>query len=171
MTRPQSSAWQWTLLSLSLGMAFSTAFPSIALAQKEGKAAASKSKVLTITLGSKGNEMAFDKTKLNAKPGQKIKLTMINRANKNSGMYHNFVLVKPGKADEVGLASLAAGLEKGWLADSDEMKKQIIKHTKMLDPGQKDTIEFEAPKEPGEYPYICTYPGHYTVMRGVLIVK
>jgi azurin len=41
----------------------------------------------------------------------------------------------------------------------------------MLDPGKQATVFFNAPKEPGRYPYFCSFPGHSQMMRGVLIVE
>jgi azurin len=116
-----------------------------------------------LTIGTKGEEMAFDKTSLTVKAGQKVKLTFKN----GSGMQHNWVLVKPGAADAVGNASIAAGNSKGWLATGPD----VLAHTKLVDPKQSDTIEFTAPDKPGDYPYLCTFPGHASIMRGVLKVK
>jgi azurin len=48
----------------------------------------------------------------------------------------------------------------------------MIAHTKLLGPKEKDTVTFQAPKEPGRYPFLCSFPGHYQVgMRGELIVE
>ena len=49
-------------------------------------------------------------------------------------------------------------------------KAQIIAYTKLLGGGQSDTIEFDLPG-PGEYPFLCTYPGHAALMKGVLVAK
>jgi azurin len=46
-----------------------------------------------------------------------------------------------------------------------------VAHTRLLDPGKSTTIYFTAPKEPGRYPYLCSFPGHAQLMRGVLIVE
>ena len=46
----------------------------------------------------------------------------------------------------------------------------VLFHTMLLHPNESDTIYFIAPEKPGEYVYICTYPGHYLVMRGILKV-
>ena len=108
-------------------------------------------------------EMVFSKDKLTAKAGAKISLTFKNNASKS--MMHNFVLVKPGKAQAVIDASVAAGPDKGWVADSAD----IVAKTKLIDGGDSETIEFTAPTEPGDYPYVCTFPGHAT-MKGVLKV-
>lgn len=126
-------------------------------------ALAAKGKEASITISVKGEEMAFDKTALSAKPGQKVKLTFKNP----SSMQHNFVLVKPGTADQVANDSIAAGADKNWLA----VGPNVIAHTKMVDPKGSDTITFTAPTEPGEYPFICSFPGHAAIMRGILTVK
>jgi azurin len=48
---------------------------------------------------------------------------------------------------------------------------KIIAHTKMLKQGEKEFLRFKAPKKPGIYPYLCSFPGHWTIMKGNLIVK
>ena len=48
---------------------------------------------------------------------------------------------------------------------------KIIVHTKMLNQNEKETLRFKAPDKPGEYPYLFTFPGHWTIMKGILIVK
>ena len=124
-------------------------------------------KSATLSIATKAVEMAFDKVKLTATPGQTIKLVFLNKAAKDSGLQHNWVLVNPGKADEVGQAAMAAGPDKAYIPDS----KDVLAHTKLLNGGDKDTIEFTAPVQAGDYPYICTFPGHYMMMKGVLSVK
>ena len=49
-------------------------------------------------------------------------------------------------------------------------KKKILAHTKLLGPGEEDSVIFTAPS-PGKYEYLCTFPGHFGIMRGVLTVK
>ena len=49
----------------------------------------------------------------------------------------------------------------------------IIEATKMIGPTRKskiDILRFNAPKEPGIYPYICTFPGHWMMMKGEMKV-
>ena len=53
-----------------------------------------------------------------------------------------------------------------YIPDSDE----TIAFTKMLGGGESTTISFTAP-ESGTYTYICSFPGHYMIMRGELIVN
>ncbi|MBT16596.1 MAG: hypothetical protein CMO59_11530, partial [Verrucomicrobiales bacterium] len=49
--------------------------------------------------------------------------------------------------------------------------EDIIASTKLVNPGGVDKIEFVAPSEPGDYPYICTFPGHWRLMQGIIKVK
>ena len=120
-----------------------------------------------INIASKGDQLVFDKTSLTAKPNQPIKLVFKNGAAKNSGLQHNWVLVKPGTLDAISAASIAAGVDKGWLADSPD----ILAHTKLLNPGETETVTFNAPSTPGDYPYFCSFPGHSSMMKGILHVK
>jgi azurin len=47
---------------------------------------------------------------------------------------------------------------------------QILSSTRLIEPGQTVTIQFRAPGQPGDYPYLCTFPGHWRVMNGILAV-
>jgi azurin len=123
--------------------------------------------VLKIKLAIKGNEMAFDKIKLSAKPGQKIELEFKNTVAKDTGLQHNFILTQPGKDADLATAGIIAGPGKGYVPDSPD----IIAKTKLLNPGESDKIEFTAPDKAGDYPYICTFPAHYPMMKGTLTVK
>ena len=49
--------------------------------------------------------------------------------------------------------------------------KRILHASKMLKVGQTQTLRFKAPSQPGTYPFLCTFPGHWTIMKGEMIVK
>lgn len=117
----------------------------------------------TLKIAPKGEQLLFDQTTFTVKAGEKVKLTL----NNTSGMQHNWVLVAPGTADKVAQDSIAAGAAKGWLA----LGPSVLAHTKLVDPKKSDTIEFTAPTKPGDYPFVCTFPGHAMTMRGILKVK
>jgi uncharacterized cupredoxin-like copper-binding protein len=109
--------------------------------------------------------LKFDQAEITVKAGAKVKLTF----NNPDDMLHNFILVKPGKIDEVAKAANNLGLsgyEKGYIPDNES----IIYHTNMLQPNSSDVIYFEAPKQAGQYGFVCTVPGHAQSMRGVLKV-
>ena len=86
-------------------------------------------------------------------------------------MGHNFVLLKPDtKIPEFAMAAAQAAAT-DYLPADEASKKAILAHTKLLGGGESDTVTFTAPAEAGAYPYICTFPGHYGLMQGVLTVK
>jgi azurin len=121
----------------------------------------------TQNIGSVGETMAYDKSDLNVKSGADITL---NFKNNSTTLQHNWVLVKPGTENDVGLAGIKAGLKKGFIPDDAATAPDILAHTKLVEPGQADSVTFKAPA-PGDYPYICTNAGHHTVMKGVLHSK
>ncbi len=104
-----------------------------------------------------------------AKPSQPIRVEFDNP----DVTPHNFVLVQPGTLEEVGLAAneMAKDPEAAKSGQFIPKSKKIIVHTKMLKQGEKETLRFKAPRKPGRYPYLCSFPGHWTIMKGVLVVK
>ena len=114
------------------------------------------------------NQMQFSPKALRVKAGAKVRIVFENP----DLMMHNFVLVMPGSDEEVGnladqLATKPDGLVKNYLPDSDK----ILHATKLVSPNGKAELAFEAPAKPGQYPYLCTFPGHWRIMRGILIVE
>lgn len=119
---------------------------------------------VTITLGTKPG-LKYDTDKLEVKAGAKVKLVF----NNPDDMPHNFVLTLPGKANEVGTAALRLGME-GPEMEYVPNTPSVLYHTGMVHPGKSETIYFIAPAQPGDYQYVCTYPGHAFVMQGILKV-
>ena len=115
-----------------------------------------------------GNALNYVQKELKAKAGRSVALTFENP----DVMPHNWLLVRPGAEEKVGAAaalmvSLPDGAERHYVPDMAD----VIAHTRLLDPGKSTTIYFTAPKEPGRYPYLCSFPGHSQLMRGVLVVE
>ena len=116
-----------------------------------------------------GNDaMQFNTKEIKVKAGQKVKLTLrhIGKLDVNV-MGHNFVLLKQG-TDLVAFGNKAATQkENNYIPkDSDE----VIAHTNIIGGGQVTSIEFGAP-EAGTYEFLCSFPGHYALMRGKFIVE
>ena len=110
--------------------------------------------------------MMYDKKIMMVQPGQRVKLVF----NNPDDMAHNLLIVQPGQADIVADRAMKLGLkgeELGFIPEGEE----IIAHTTLLRPNSSDVIYFTAPEKKGNYQYICTFPGHATTMRGVLMVK
>lgn len=119
----------------------------------------------TIRIATIPERMMYDVKELTVKPGRKVKLTFANV----DFMPHNIMLVKPGQADEVGLKAVelgARGFDVGFVPQSDD----ILWHSHLVDYGQEEVVEFIAPTEEGAYPYLCSFPGHHRLMRGMLYV-
>jgi azurin len=113
------------------------------------------------------NPLAYDTKTISAKVGQKVKVTF-NNNHPTLPQPHNFVLGKLGTKDKMMSIAMSAMtlVDKGYIPDSPD----ILAHTKLLQPGQTETIEFTLPAA-GEYPYFCTFPGHVAIMNGVLTVQ
>jgi azurin len=97
--------------------------------------------------------------------GSKIRLIF----NNNDDMTHNVVIVKPGSADEIANLALQLGL-KGSQMSFVPASSNVLFHTSLLQPESSESIYFTAPSTPGEYTFICTFPGHASVMRGIIKV-
>jgi len=118
------------------------------------------------------NPLGYDKTDLTVKAGQKVKLTL-NNTGSIAPQPHNFILIKPGKDMAVGAQANAMMTDPQAMAKSyipDASKEDILAHTKLVMPNATETIEFTAPAEAGDYPYMCTFPGHWLLMKGVMHV-
>jgi uncharacterized cupredoxin-like copper-binding protein len=113
--------------------------------------------------------MMFTITEFKVKAGSPVKLILDNP----DATPHNLLIVKPGSEDEVGQAANQMATLPGAFEKMDFVPKseKILHATKMLKQGESDVLRFHAPKERGRYPYICSFPGHYLVMRGVMIVE
>ena len=121
---------------------------------------------IKVTLNSFDN-MIYDKNKIEVSSGKKIVLTLNHKGKiSKEFMGHNFVLLKKGiNVDEFAKKAVLAK-SNDYIPISDD----TIAFTKMIGGGESTTISFSAP-EAGVYNYICTFPGHYMIMRGELIVN
>jgi len=120
---------------------------------------------ITIT----GNDqMQYNLAEMKVKAGQTVRITLehVGKMDKNV-MGHNWVLLTQGT--EVGAFGQAA-VEAKATDYVPEGSNQVIAHTKLIGGGESDTIEFVAPAA-GTYDYICSFPGHYALMKGKFIVE
>lgn len=108
---------------------------------------------------------------IEAEPGEELRIVLTTESSlPPSAMSHNFSLVEMGtNTDEFARASLNAR-DNDYIAP--DFEEDVIISTAMLGDGESDTITFTVPDEPGEYDYLCTFPGHYAGgMVGTLIVQ
>ncbi|WP_353718955.1 PVC-type heme-binding CxxCH protein [Dyadobacter sp. 676] len=112
-------------------------------------------------------KMAFDKKTLTVPAGRAVTLVFENP----DLMPHNVVIVRPGTVEKVGeaadaMASLKDGFEKNFVPSTAD----VLFATPLVNAGKSFRLDFKAPAQPGEYPFICSFPGHWRVMQGILTV-
>lgn len=156
------------------GAAFSAA-PMPLTAQDPAKAptatpakaakAVKPAKPAKIEIGIIPGALRYATTRFDVTAGKEFSLTLKNTCI----MPHNLVLVKPGKADAVVMQSMA--LEQGFAKNFVPPSEDVIAATKIVNPGLSETLNLQSPTEPGEYPFLCTFPGHGTIMRGIMRVR
>jgi azurin len=108
--------------------------------------------------------MRFDKTELTVKQGAHVHLVFHSNS-KSPLLPHNWALVRPGTEAAVALAGLNKGEASGFVDPSPD----VLAYTPLAAAQQTVEITFTAPPA-GTYPYICTVPGHYLMMKGTLTV-
>lgn len=115
-----------------------------------------------------GKNLTFTTRTMHGKAGEPISITFVNP----DVVPHNWVLVRPDKLAAVG------DLANRLIADPDAAARHyipasddVLAYTDVVPPGGQFTIHLRAPKQPGHYPYLCTFPGHWMVMNGVLVVE
>jgi azurin/glucose/arabinose dehydrogenase len=119
---------------------------------------------VTVSIGTRPG-LQFSTTRFDVRAGSRVRLVF----NNSDDMLHNLVVVRPGTADAVGQAALALGLQ-GQRLEYVPPSASVIAHTRVLGPAESESIHFVAPTEPGDYPFLCTFPGHYILMRGIMRV-
>ena len=114
-------------------------------------------------------QMRYDNAQIVVEAGKPFEVIFENV----DAMPHNIVFVKPGQRQRVAESvqtAKADKLDKQGRAYVPEKDSDVIAASKMVEPGQKETMKITAPKEPGEYEYVCTFPGHWQIMWGRLSV-
>ena len=138
-------------------------------AKKEAPDPFDKLNPTVVRMSTVPERMLFTVMEFKVKAGTPVKLIFDNP----DATPHNLLIVQPGSEDKIGeaaneMAKLPDAFEKNdFIPKSD----QILHATKMLTQNKTETLRIHAPKQPGRYPYICSFPGHYLVMRGVMVVE
>ncbi len=115
-----------------------------------------------------GKNLTYATPQLEAEVNEPLAVTLTNP----DVVPHNWVLVRPGQLRKVG------ELANGMIADPAAFARhyvpaseEILAHTDIVPAGGQQTIYFRAPSTPGRYPFLCTFPGHWMVMNGELLVR
>ena len=112
--------------------------------------------------------LTYATKRFTVRAGERISLTLVNP----DTMPHNLAIAKPGTLAKVGdganrMAAQPDGGARRYLPPGGD----VLFFTDIIEPGKDFTIHFTAPAAPGEYPYLCTFPGHWQIMNGVMIVE
>ncbi len=114
------------------------------------------------------DQLRFDVTRFEVRSGETVRIEFRNAGQQPKAvMAHNLVVLQAGvDVDAFAIEALQlAGSD--YLPEGDD--ERILAATRLLGPQESDRIEFEAPA-PGTYTFVCTFPGHYTLMQGVMVV-
>ena len=149
-----------------LGGSIAAAVPAPQAKKAAAPAKKGAARVIEIT----GDDtMKFNVTNLTAKPGERVTIRFINKGTMpKMAAGHNVVVLKPG----VDMPAFAQAAVMAGATDyiPAKFKDQIVANTKIAGPGETVEVTFTVPTAPGDYPYICSFPGHYVTMKGTLKV-
>ncbi|SEI37483.1 putative membrane-bound dehydrogenase domain-containing protein [Dyadobacter koreensis] len=114
------------------------------------------------------HEMKFDKNTFTVKAGQKVTLRFTNP----DFMQHNLLIASPGSLEKVGAAADLLAREANAIAMNYVPKiPEVLYATELVSPEGNATLELIAPEKPGDYPFLCTVPGHWRIMNGMMKVQ
>ena len=125
--------------------------------------------VQSYTIKTLPSVLRYDKTRLVVEAGKPYELSFENP----DAMPHNLVIVMPGTLKEVAEAAQIQPPDKldakgrAYVLANDP---RILEATKLVGQGKSETLQLTAPTAEGTYSYVCTFPGHYSIMNGELIV-
>ncbi|MGK0187672.1 MAG: azurin [Verrucomicrobiales bacterium] len=115
------------------------------------------------------SSLLFDKKEISVKAGQPLIITFENP----DSLDHNLVIGTPDSLQEIGAAATQMitlpdelGLKKNYIPDL----PSVIAGTAVIGSGKSEILTLMAPETPGDYVFVCTYPGHFGTMNGILKV-
>jgi putative heme-binding domain-containing protein len=115
-----------------------------------------------------GENLTFATRSIKVRAGEPLKFTFANP----DVVPHNWVLVNPGSLERVGalvnkLVADPDAVARHYVPQSDD----VLFYCDVVSPHEEFSIHFQAPTKPGRYPYLCSFPGHWMVMNGQMMVE
>ena len=124
-------------------------------------------RVPTIELSAAPYRMDYDRKEFTVEAGQPIRLVLVNPDDKP----HNLVIGTPGSLREIGRkATLLGTTTRAKARHYVPQMREVLHWIPVVDPRSRAELVFTAPDQPGDYVYVCTYPGHWTTMNGIMKV-
>jgi len=153
------------LAALQFAEKLATLLPADAARARHDEIAALRGS--TILIRTVPHQMLYDRRSFAVVAGRPVAIVFQN----DDLMPHNLVVTAPGALEAVGTAAEALALDPGAQAKSFVPElPAVLQQLKLLMPGESATLRFVAPAQVGDYPYVCTFPGHWRVMNGVMHV-
>ncbi|MEX2466038.1 MAG: plastocyanin/azurin family copper-binding protein [Gemmatimonadota bacterium] len=119
------------------------------------------------------DRMTFDTDRFTVAPGQMVRLTLVHVGSLPAqSMGHNVVILQTGEnAITFGIDASEQGSD--FVNDfvPESVRDRILALTALIGGGQSAVVEFKAPEEPGEYAFLCSFPGHFGQMNGFMEVR
>jgi azurin len=121
-----------------------------------------------ITISTVREALKFSLPEFTVKAGQAVEIVLVNP----DAMQHNLVIGKPKSLEVIGAAAdklitARDGAEKNYVPTI----PQVIAATPLVNPDGTYRLRFTAPAQTGSYPYVCTFPGHWRIMNGIMKVE
>jgi len=128
--------------------------------------------VAQVTIGAT-DQMQYTVTEFAVEAGQEVELTLVHEGQLPvEQMGHNVAILQMGE-DYMAFGNQVTdgegSLDNDYLPEG--VRDGLIAYTSLIGGGETDTIRFTAPDTPGDYPFLCTFPGHYPIMNGVMTVR
>jgi azurin len=112
-------------------------------------------------------QMLFNVKWFVVEAGKPVQLVLVNK----DATLHNLIIGRPGSLERIGTAAMTMAMP------SDPAVKpyvpagpMVLRATGLLKEGETERLNFTAPADKGEYPFACTFPGHWMRMYGVMLV-
>ena len=134
---------------------------------KARRAALADLGVRVVRIGTVYERMAYDTETIVVQAGRPVLFVLENA----DAMPHNFVITKPGRMQAVGELAESRAQDPAFAkASFVPTSPDILAASTLMQPQATQRVTFQAPTEPGVYPYVCTYPGHWRRMFGAMYV-
>lgn len=117
------------------------------------------------------DQMRYNKTSFEVPAGEPIKMVFTNVGKlPKAAMGHNVVILHQDGNIMAYAGKAATAAANDYIPQDEASQEMELAHTKLLGPGETDTITFTLP-EPGTYPFLCSFPGHFALMQGTITAK
>lgn len=138
-----------------------------------GLLAAGLAQAANCTIDLDGNDaMKFDKAEVTVAASCKTITINLSHSGKlaATAMGHNVVITATSDLQAIGTAGMSAGAAASYVPAGD---KRVIAHTSVIGGGAKTSASFpgSALKTGGDYSFFCSFPGHWAIMKGKLVVQ